>query len=155
MLYIPVISTLETIIGGRSKRKKRAITLLKVITRRLEFWVNPSIPMLEKITPYMATLLWILSLSQIAQTKAKEKEQYDKTTSMRHQRQLFVYIDGNRIKRKIAVAPSIDIIRRIFLGPTTLYTVYTRKFQGIAIVLNITLNRPISGIKCTTIFTNN
>lgn len=158
MLRITTTSTLETIIEGRSKRKKRAKTPLEVITRRFELRTNQSIQTLEKIIPYVTSPWWIPPISHIARTKAEGREQHDKATSMRDQQQLVVYTDGSGINGKIgasAVAPSIGVIRKTFLGPTALYTVYSGELQGIAMALSITLDRSVSGIKHATIFTDN
>ena len=84
MLCISTSSTLETIIEGRSKRKKRAKTPLKIITRRFELQTNQSIQTLEKIIQYMTSPWWIPPVSHIAQIKAEVKEQHDKATLMRN-----------------------------------------------------------------------
>lgn len=69
-----------------------------------------------------------------------------------------MYTDGSRIKRKICdsvVAPSIGVIKKIFLGRIVVYTVYLDTLQGIVKVLSIISNKSLSGINCATIFIKN
>lgn len=100
----------------------------------------------------------ILPVSYIAKTKAEGKEQYYMAKSMRDQQQLVMYTDGSVIIRKIgalAVASYFSVIRKTFLGLTTLYIVYQRDLQDTTLALSITLNKLVRGIKRATIFIDN
>lgn len=157
-LRISANPSLEIIVQGRSKRKKRAKTPLEIATRRFESRTGQSIQNLEKIIPYVTAPWWTPPTLQNAQDKSKGREQHDKTMLSGNLRQLFVYTDGSGINGKIgasAVAPSLGVTLKTFLGSTSCYTVYSGELQGIALALSIAENRPISDIENVTVFTDN
>lgn len=55
MLCISATSMLETIIEGKSQRKKQAKIHFEIIIRRFELQANHGIQMLEKIILYVTT----------------------------------------------------------------------------------------------------
>ena len=127
-----------SIIETRSKDKKRTLSSLELLIIRLERRTKILVKNLKQITSYSTPSWWRSPTINIALNKDTAAKEHKASVERNIMNDFFIYSDGSGINGKIgATAVSPDCTARAYLGPTTLFTVYSVELCGIILTATI------------------
>ena len=92
---------------------------------------------IEKLKPFSTSPAWEPPMTIISGTKKEATRLAEESIDAGH---TMIYTDGSGINKKIdiaAVLPASNVVRRIYMGSSEWYTVYSAELCGIVIALEI------------------
>lgn len=135
---IVISPTYDVIVGVKSRKKSRIVSLLKKLTNKLQRKTNTSIDNLKIIISFVASFQQISPIISVKSSKEIAKKAYKKL--LKKTNALVIYIDKSEINKKIEVTIVLSHKTiRFYLELNTIFIVYLTKLYKIILALILAL----------------